>query len=315
MKRLAAALLAALAAQAQAADWPQGPVRLLVGSGPGSEAAVLARIVAPALGAALGQPLAIEHRPGSSGTLAAAQVARAAPDGHTALLLEDGDAASAASPRGLPYDLLADFQPVSMVATMPLVVLAGPRAGFGSLQGLIEVAQHNPGKLSYASTGPAGAAQLAAELLFQRAGIHLQQLRFKNAAYAIGATGSNVTQVLVETAAVALGQVRARALNALAVTSAERFAGLPGVPTVAEAALPGYDVSSWYALAFPAGTPAPVVERMRGALRAALEREAVRAQLAQAAFLPAESTPEELAAHLRSEIARWGAVRGKAGMR
>jgi tripartite-type tricarboxylate transporter receptor subunit TctC len=312
MRWLAAALLAALAALAQAQDWPQRPVRIVVESGAGADR--LARIVAPGMAAALGQAIVIENLPGAGGTAAAGRVAQAAPDGYAALLLDSGHVVSAAMAKPLPYRPVTGFQPVSMVATMPLVVLAGPRAGFGSLQGLIEVASHNPGQLNLASVGAPGPERFAAELLFQRAGIRLMNLTFKNGPYAVTATALNETQVLVDAAASAVGHVRSRTLNALAVTSAARYAGLPGVPTVAEAALPGYDVALWYALAFPAGTPVPIVDRMRAALRAALAREDVRAEMARAAFLPEESTPEALAAHLSSEIARWRAVRESAGI-
>jgi len=215
----------------------------------------------------------------------------------------------------LPYDPVADFQPVSMVATMPLVVLSGPRAGFGSLQGLIEVARHNPGKLNLASVGIGSTQHFAAELLFQMAGIRLVHVPYKGTPNAIAATIANETQLVVEVAAPVLGQVRGRALNALAVTSSARFPGLPQVPTAAEAGLPDYDVTTWYALVFPAKTPAAIVEKTRGALHDALAREDVRKLMLNAAFLPIESTPAQLAAHMKSEIARWGSVRVKAGIK
>jgi tripartite-type tricarboxylate transporter receptor subunit TctC len=215
----------------------------------------------------------------------------------------------------LPYDPVADFEPVSMVATMPLFILAGPRAGFGSLQGLIEVARLNPGRLNLASVGIGSTQHFAAELFFQTAGIKLVHVPYKGTPNAIAATTSNETQLLVEVAAPVIGQIRGGALNALAVTSSMRFPGLPNVPTVAEAGLAGYDVTTWYALVFPAKTPASIVEKTRAALRTALAREDVRKLMLNAAFLPSESTPAELAAHIKSEIARWGAVREKAGIK
>lgn len=314
MTRLLAVLLAACAVQASAQEWPQRPVRMVVGFGAGGGTDILARIVAPAMGEALGQAVVVENRPGAGGSIAAHAVARAAPDGHTAFLLNNGHAVSAVMLPSLPYDAVADFQPVSMVATMPLVVLAGPRAGFGSLQGLVEVARHNPGKLNLASVGIGSTQHFAAELLFETAGIRLVHVPYKGTPNAIAATVSNETQVLVEVAATVLGQVRAGALNALAVTSGARFPGLPGVPTVAETGLPGYDVSTWYALVFPAKTPPAIVEKTRAALARSLGRNDVREQMDKAAFLPALSTPAELAAHMKSEIARWGAVRAKAGI-
>jgi len=267
------------------------------------------------MGAALGQPVVIENRPGAGGTIAANQVAKAAPDGYTSFMLNNGHAVSAVMISPLPYDPMADFEPVSMVATMPLFIVAGPRAGFGSLQGLIDVAKHNPGKLNLASVGIGSTQHFAAELLFQTAGIELVHVPYKGTPNAIAATTANETQLLVEVAAPVIGQIRGGALNALAVTSATRFPGLPDVPTVAEAGLPGYDVTTWYALVFPAKTPAAIVEKTRAALAAALAREDVQKQMQNAAFLPSQSTPAELAAHMKSEISRWGAVRDKAGIK
>ena len=314
MKRLMAVLLAALALPAAAQEWPQRPVRMLVGFGAGGGTDILARIVAPAMGAALGQPVVVENRPGAGGTIAANQTAKAEPDGYTSFMLNNGHAVSAVMINPLPYDPVADFQPVSMVATMPLVILAGPRAGFGNLQGLIDVARHNPGKLNLASVGIGSTQHFAAELLFSTAGIKLVHVPYKGTPNAVAATIANETQLILETLGSVIGQVRGGALQALAVTSSTRFPGLPNVPTVAEAGLAGYDVTTWYALVFPAKTPAAVVEKTRAALATALAREDVRKQLDNAAFLPATSTPAELAAHMKSEISRWGAVRDKAGI-
>ena len=315
MRGIAAILFTVLAGQAVAQDWPQRPLRMLVGFGAGGGTDILARIVAPAMGTALGQPVVIENRPGAGGSIAANQVAKSAPDGYTAFMLNNGHAVSAVMINPLPYDPVADFEPVSMVATMPLFILAGPRAGFGSLQGLIEVARLNPGRLNLASVGIGSTQHFAAELFFETAGIKLVHVPYKGTPNAIAATISNETQLLVEVAAPVIGQIRGGALNALAVTSGTRFPGLPDVPTAAEAGLAGYDVTTWYALVFPAKTPAAIVERTRAALRTALARGDVRKLMLNAAFLANESTPGELAAHIKSEIARWGAVREKAGIK
>ncbi len=315
MKWLAAVLLSTMAGQLAAQDWPQRPLRMLVGFGAGGGTDILARIVAPAMGTALGQPVVIENRPGAGGSIAANQVAKSAPDGYTAFLLNNGHAVSAVMIRSLPFHPVDDFQAVSMVATMPLVILAGPRAGFGSLQGLIEVARLNPDKLNLASVGIGSTQHFAAELLFNSAGIRVVHVPYKGTPNAVTATISNETQLLVETLGPVIGQIRGQAVQALTVTSSTRFPGLPNVPTAAEAGLSGYEVTTWYALVFPARTPAAIVEKMRAALRAALAREDVRKLMINAAFLPSESTPGELAAHMRAEIARWGGVRDKAGIK
>ena len=315
MRGIAILLFAACALPAQAQEWPQRPVRMLVGFGAGGGTDILARIVAPQMGVALGQPVVVENRPGAGGSIAANAVAKAEPDGYTAFLLNNGHAVSAVMLPSLPYDPVADFQPVSMVATMPLVILSGLRAGFGSLQGLIEVARHNPGKLNLASVGIGSTQHFAAELLFHTAGVKLVHVPYKGTPNAVAATVSNETQVLMETVGSVIGQIRGQAVQALAVTSNARFPGLPQVPTVAEAGLADYAVTTWYALVLPARTPAAIVEKTRAALHAALAREDVQRQMLNVAFLPSESTPAELGAHLKSEIARWGAVRTKAGIR
>ena len=308
-------LLAALPAAAQQ-DWPQRPVQMLVGFGPGGGTDIVARIVSAPLGEALGQAVVVENRPGAGGTIAAAQTAKAPPDGHTAFMLNNGFAVAAVMQRSLQYDPHGDFQPVSMVATSPLVVLAGPKAGFADLRGLIETAKASPGKLNFASVGVGSTQHFAGELLFQLAGIELLHVPYKGTPAAIVATQTNEAQLLVEVASTVVGQVRGGALRALAVTSRTRFPGLPETPSVAEAGLAGYDVTTWYALVFPARTPAAVVEKANRTLRVVLAREEVRRQLSNAGFVPSEgSSPEALQAHIRSEISRWGGVREKAGIR
>jgi tripartite-type tricarboxylate transporter receptor subunit TctC len=310
---LLATLLAAPLAAAQQ-DWPQRPVRMLVGFGPGGGTDIVARIVAQPLGEALGQPVVVENRPGAGGTIAATQTAKAAPDGYTAFMLNNGFAVSAVMYRTLQYDPLADFQPVSMVATMPLVMLTGGKSEFADLKGLVATAKANPGKLNFASVGIGSTQHFAGELFFPLAGVSLTHVPYKGTPAAVAALLSGEAHLLVETVAPVLGQIRGGALKALAVTPGTRFPGLADVPTVAEAGVSGYDVTTWYALVFPAKTPAAVVEKANRALREVLGREEVRKQMANTAFLPEASTPEALGAHIRAEIARWGGVRQKAGI-
>jgi len=309
---LAAAVLVPVAAPAQ--DWPTRPVRMVVGFGAGGGTDILARVIAPPLGELLGQPVVVENRPGAGGTVAAHQVAMATSDGHTAFLLNNGHAVAAVMYKSLPYDAVGDFQPVSMLATMPLVVVTGSKALYADLRGLLGAARQDPGRLNFASVGVGSTQQFAGELLLQLAGASLVHVPYKGTPNAIAAMQNGEAHMLVEVAAAVLGQVRGGALKALAVTSAQRFPGLQEVPTVAEAGISGYDVTTWYALAFPAKTPASVVARMSGAIRAALQREEVRRQLGNAAFVPETSTPEALAGHIRSEIARWSGVRDRAGI-
>jgi tripartite-type tricarboxylate transporter receptor subunit TctC len=309
------ALFAACAAATAQPDWPQRPVRMVVGFGPGGGTDIVARIVAQPLGDALGQPVVVENKPGAGGTVAAAQVAKAVPDGTTVFMLNNGFAVSAVMYRALSYDPQADFQPVSMVATMPLVVLTGAKSGFADLKGLVEASKASPGKLNFASVGIGSTQHFAGELLFQMAGLRLLHVPYKGTPNAIAAVQTNEAQLLVEVAASVLGQVRGGALKALGVTSVAPFPGLPEVPTMRQAGLADYDVTTWYALAFPARTPPAVVEKTNRTLRAVLARDEVRKLLANAAFVPEPSTPEALQAHLKAEIARWAAVRDKSGIK
>ena len=301
-------------ATASSQDWPARPIRLIVGFGAGGGTDILARIVAAPLGELLGQPVVVENRPGAGGTIAAQHVATAPADGYTAFLLNNGHAVGAAMYKSLPYDAAADFQPVTMLATMPLVVVAGPKAPYSDLQGLIAAAKQSPGKLNFASVGVGSTQQFAGELLLQLTGAKLVHVPYKGTPNAIAAMQSGEAHLLVEVAASVLGQLRGGALKALAVTSAQRFPMLSEVPTVAESGIGGYDVTTWYALAFPAKTAPAIVARVNGAVKSVLQREDARKQLAGAAFVPETSTPEALAAHLRAEIARWSAVREKAGI-
>jgi len=303
------------AVPAAAQDWPQRPIRMVVGFGAGGGTDILARVVAQPLGEALGQPVVVENRPGAGGTVAAAQVAKAAPDGYTAFMLNSGFTVSAAMRKTLPYDPIGDFQSVSMVATMPLLVLTGPKSGFSDLKGFIDAAKASPGKLNFANVGLGSTQHFAGELLFRQAGIQVLQIPYKGTPNAVAATNTNEAHLLVEVAAAVIGQAKGGVLRPLAVTSSTRFSQLPDVPTVAQAGLPGYEATTWYALSFPARTPAAIIEKTNKALRAVLAREEVRKQMANAAFEPGPgSTPEALTAHIKSEIARWDGLRQQAGI-
>jgi len=309
---LPAIVLGIASRDASAQPFPTHPLKILVGYAPGGPADVLARIAAQILAEGLGKPVIVENRPGAGGTIAAHQVATAAADGYTAFLLNNGHAVGAAMYKSLPYDAAGDFLPVTMLATMPLVVVAGPKAPYADLQALIAAARQNPGKLNFASVGVGSTQQFAGELLLQLPAVNLVHVPYKGTPNAIAAMQSGEAHLLVEVAASVLGQVRGGALKALAVTSAQRFPMLPDTPTVAESGIGGYDVTTWYALAFPAKTPPAIVAKVNGGVKTVLQRDDVRKQLANAAFVPETSTPEALAAHLRSEIARWSAVREKA---
>jgi tripartite-type tricarboxylate transporter receptor subunit TctC len=311
----AAAALMLLASATAAQDWPSRPIKMVVGFGAGGGTDIIARIVAPPLSEALGQPVVVENKPGAGGTIAADQVAKSPPDGHTVFMMNNGHAVSAVLYKTLPFDSAKDFRPSAMVATMPLVIVAAPSFEAADVAGLIRLAKEKPGKIDFASVGIGSTQHFAGELLQQLAGIRLMHIPYRGTPAAVAAVRSGEVPLLVEVASPVMGQIRAGEVKALALTSKKRFDALPQTRTVAEQALPDYDVTTWYALAFPAKTPDRIVARMNEAVRTALRQETIRKQVENASFIPAEAgTPEALAAHVEGEIAKWRGVMQKAGI-
>ena len=301
-------------AQSQAQDWPTRPIRMLVGFGPGGGTDIIARMVAQPLAEQLGQAVVIENKPGAGGTLAANTVARAAPDGHTVFVMNNGHAVSAAMYKQLPFDAVKDFAPVSTLCAQPLVVAVGKKNTAKDLPALLAMAKASPGKLNYASVGVGSTQHFAAELLRQISGADIQHIPYKGTPNAVAAVLGGEVDMLVEVASPLLGHIRSGELKALAVTSPTRFGGLPDTPTAVESGVRGFDVTTWYALAFPAGTPQPVVDKMNRALTTVLSSDAVKQQMLSSACLAQASTPQALNQHLVAEINRWDDVRNKAGI-
>ncbi len=311
---IGAALLATLSPAAFAQDWPNRPVRMVVGFGAGGGTDIIARIVAQPLSEILGQPVVVENKPGAGGTIGADTVAKGPKDGSVIFMMNNGHAVSASLYKTLPYDSLKDFAPVSLVATMPLLITAGSKLATGTIDGLIKQARSEPGKIKFASVGVGSTQHFAGEVFRSLAGIDIRHVPYRGTPAAIAAVRGGEVELLVEVAAPVVGQIKGGELKALAVTSAQRFPALPDVPTVAEAGLPGYDVTTWYGLAFPAGTPAAIVSKMQAAVVQALGKDSVRKQVTDASFLPATSNPADFTRHLDSEIKRWGQVMQEAGV-
>jgi tripartite-type tricarboxylate transporter receptor subunit TctC len=306
------ALCAALPAAAQ--EWPTKAIRIVVGFGAGGGTDIAARILAEPLSKALGQPVVVENRVGAGGTTAAEMVARSPKDGYTALMLSNAHAVSAAMYAKLNYDPIADFQMVSMVGTAGLVMVTAPNFPATDLKGVLAQIKANPGKLNFGSPGVGTTQHFAAEYMKQLAGLDIQHVPYRSTPAAITGLLANEVQVVIELIQPVQGQFQAGTLRAIAVTSPERFATVPDIPTFAESGLPGYDVTSWYGLAFPAGTPAAIAERVNKVLRDALASDAVRAQILKVGALVGSSTPDELKAHIADEIVKWTSVRDKAGI-
>jgi len=311
---LALVALSIFLSSSQAQDWPRQPIRIVVGFGAGGGTDIAARIVAQPLSELLGQPVVVENRVGAGGTTAAEGVARAPRDGYMALMMSNAHAVSAAMYKTLRYDPIADFQMVSMVGTAGLVMVTAPDFPGKDLKGVIAQAKANPGKLNFGSPGVGTTQHFAAEYMKQLAGIDMQHVPYRSTPAAITGLIANEVQVVIELIQTVQGQFQSGALRAIAVTSPERFATVPDIPTFAESGLPGYDVTSWYGLAFPAGTPDAIVSKTNQALRQILATDSVRAQILKVGALVRSSTPEELKAHIADEIVKWKTVRDKAGI-
>ena len=302
---LALIILSVIAISSQAQDWPTRPIRIVVGFGPGGGTDIAARIVAEPLSKALGQPVVVENRVGAGGNTAAEQVAKGPKDGYTALMMSNAHAVAPAMNKSLRYESIADFAMVSLLGTAGLVLVTAPDFPAKDLKGVIAHVKANPGKLNFGSPGVGTTQHFSAEFMKQLAGLDILHVPYKSTPATITALIAGEVQLVIELIQTVQGQFQAGTLRAIAVTSPQRFPTVPDIPTFAESGLPGYDVTSWYGLAFPAGTPAAIVEKTNKAMRDLLATDTVRAQILKVGALVRSSTPDELRDHIASEIARW----------
>jgi tripartite-type tricarboxylate transporter receptor subunit TctC len=307
-RSIVAVLLAAAATWAAAQGYPARPVRLLVPFAAGGVADITARVISQEISVTLGQQLLVENRPSAGGIVASEAVAKAEPDGYTLLFLTNGNAVSASLFKSLPYDTVADFAPVSTVGFFDLVLVVDSASKIGSVRDLIAYSRANPNKLNLGTINPGSTQNLAAELFKSMSGIDAQIVPFKATPAVVTALKANDVQAAFEILAPVMAQIKGGALKALAVTSEKRFAGLPDVPTVAESGVPGYQASSWNAIAAPAKTPKAVIDRLNREVNAAAAKPEVRKRLSELGVEARAGTPEALRELLVSEIAKWKAV-------
>ncbi|HYT48062.1 MAG TPA: tripartite tricarboxylate transporter substrate binding protein [Burkholderiales bacterium] len=293
---------------ALAQSYPWKPIRVVLPFGPGGVADITTRTLAPRLGEGLGQQVIVENRPGAGGVLAAQDVARAEPDGHTLLLLTNGNAVSQALFKSLPYDPVNDFAMISTVGFFSLVIVTGADSQAKTLQEAIAMAKANPGKLNIGSISPGGTQHLAAELFRSTAGIDALVVPHKTTGEVIIAARNGNVDLAVDFIAPLLSSIRSGALRALAVTAAKRFPDLPEVPTVIESGVAGYDVASWNALAAPAKTPRAAIERLHQELVKAIAAPQVQKRFAELGVDGRTSTPAELREFFVAESKRWSRV-------
>jgi tripartite-type tricarboxylate transporter receptor subunit TctC len=316
---LSLALLAVCAAgalaSAAAQDWPNRTVKVLVPYGPGGGTDIAARIVAQQLQEDLGQSFVVENKPGAGSTLGADAVAKSAKDGYTILVLANGHAVAGALYKKLPYDSVKDFTMLSQIGTVPLVLVASPKFEVKDVKDLIAAAKANPGKFNYGAAGGVGTTQhFAGELFRVLTDTDIKHVPFKTTPEVVTSLMQNEVQLTFELLPAVRGQVEAGTLKALAVTSPERDPAMPQVPTLAEAGVPGYDVTSWYGFALPAGTPQPVVDKLTEAMHRALAKPEVQKAIAKTGIVVKPSSGDALSQHVAAEIAKWGDLMKKAGI-
>jgi tripartite-type tricarboxylate transporter receptor subunit TctC len=304
----ALALGAALASPAHAQNFPAKPVRIIVGFGAGGVADVTARIVAQKLSEQMGQQVLVENRPSAGGIVAAQEVAKAEPDGHTLLLMSNGNAVSASLFKALPYDTLADFAPVSTLGFFDIAVVVNADSKINTMADLLAYARANPGKLNIGTINIGSTQHLSAELFKAMSGVDAVTVPFKGSPAVVTALRGNEVQVAFDMLAPIMPQAKAGAVKILAVTSDRRFPGLPDVPTVAEAGVTGYQASSWNALAAPAKTPRAVIDRLNKEVQTALADPAVKEKLQGLGVTARGSSPEAMRQLLVSDIDKWRKV-------
>jgi len=300
---------------ARAQSWPAHPVRLIVPFPPGGGADAIARIVSGRLTEMWGQQLVIDNRGGAGGNIASEAAARSPPDGYTLYLAGDFLGSNPHLYPKLNYDPVADFEPVSLVVQFPVAFVVPNSSPSASVGEFIARAKASPGMLTFASPGYGTSPHLAAELFKRVAGIELTHVPYRGAAPALQDVLGGRVDSFFNNIAPVIPLLKEGQLKVLAVTSAERSKAAPEVPTLAESGLPGFDVSGWYAFFMPARTPTAIIGRMHADTAAALGEPAVRGRLEELGLFVVGSTPDELGAHLKAELAKWGPVIKEAGLK
>jgi len=312
MNRLSAlplvALLAALPTLAGAQAFPAKPVRLILAYPPGGSTDTLGRVVGNALADIWGQNVMPDNRPGASGNIGTSLCTRSPPDGYTMCMVSVAQSTASRMSPNAGYDSLKDFSHVSLVAKVPMVLVVHPSLPVKSVKELIALARKNPGAMSYASSGGGASPHLAAELFKQLAGVDILSVTYKGAGSQLTDQLAGRIEISFAPAVGFVSFIKEGKLRALAVTTRERFATFPDLPTISESGLAGYDASSWQGLAMPAGVPRDIVNKASVDLNAALKTPAMRDRILNLGAIPTGMTPDEFAAFFRSESDKWHKV-------
>ncbi len=302
-------MAAVLAAGAVHAQWtPTKPVRCIVPSSPGGAADASARLLADGVTRVIGQRVVVENRAGASGNIGSELAARATPDGYTWLMINNAQAANVSLFKNLSYDLLRDFAPVTQVDAAPHVVVVHPTLPAKSIGELVKLARARPGQLDYASAGLGTVTFLAAEIFNAQAGIQLRHVPYRGGGESLTSIVAGETIVYFSPLPVALAHMKSGRLRALAVTSKQRAAAAPEIPTVAESGYPKYEFSLWNGLLVPAKTPREIVVAVRNAAALALNAPELRSRMSAMSVTPMAGSPEDFSAFLKSEVEAIAAV-------
>ena len=313
---LALGLTLMFAAPAHAA-YPERPVTMVVPFAAGGTTDILARIVAEELGKRLGQQIVIDNRPGAGGNTGTAVVAKAEADGYTLVMGTIGThAINSSIYKRMPYDPVRDFAPVTIVATVPNVLVAHPSAPFRTVTELIAYAKANPGKLNFASSGAGSSIHLSGEMFKAMTETEIEHITYKGSGPAVidMISGQVPLMIMFDNLPSSLSQIKAGKLMALGVTSAARTPILPDVPTIAEAALPEYEATPWFGVLAPAGTPKEIIDRLNGEIVAILGMPAVKERLLEQGAEPVGDTPEHFAEVIKADLTKWAALIDKVGI-
>ena len=308
------AALAPWSARAQDA-WPSKPIRFILPFPPGGGTDILGRLIAERLTVNLGQPVVAENRGGAGGNVGAEAAAKSAPDGYTIVLVAPSLAISPSLYSKLGYDPVKDFEPVSLVATVPNVMITNPSVPAKTLGDFIRLARSKPGEMNFGSGGSGTSNHLAGELFNIVAGVKLVHIPYKGVNLAMNDVISGRVQLVFIGIPAAAPHIKAGRLRALGLVAPHRSSVLPDVPTVAEAGLPKFEVTTWYGILAPAGTPGPIIERLNAELGKIMHSSELKARLEALATDPVTSTPREFADLIRREIAKWREVVREAGIK
>jgi tripartite-type tricarboxylate transporter receptor subunit TctC len=300
------------AARAQA-DYPNRPVRLIVGFPPGAAGDLISRAIGGHLSQALGQQFVVENKPGASSNIATEYAARAPKDGYTLFLGTVANVVNAAVYSKLSFDFAKDFAPIALLATVPVVLVVHPSTGVNTVQELVALAKSKPGQLNYASSGVATTPHLAGALLNVKAGINLVHVPYQGSSPAMTDLLAGRTQIMFSPVSVVLPHIQAGKLKALAWAAPKRGSVLPNLPTMAEVGMPELDASIWFGLMVPAGTPQAVADKLGGALNTLLKSESALDQLQKMGYVPLGGSAADFSAYIEAEQKKWTAAAQAAG--